>query len=151
MKLSKNFSLAELITSETAVRHDLDNSPSLTVIDNLQKLVDNVLQPLRDKVGPVKVNSGYRSPAVNTAVGGSPTSDHCKGFAADIEVAGMSTQELARFINGLFPFTQLIMEFYQEGKPTSGWVHISYDPSDLKSECLRAVKQAGKTVYLKGL
>ena len=83
MKLSTNFSLQELTKSDTAIRHDIDNTPSLQVIDNLQDLVDNVLQPLREKFGPVVVTSGYRSPAVNTKIGGSTTSDHCHGYAAD--------------------------------------------------------------------
>ena len=86
MKLSANFSLNELTKSDTATRHDIDNTPTMQVIENLQDLVDNVLQPLREKFGPIVVTSGYRSPAVNTKIGGSTTSDHCHGYAADFEV-----------------------------------------------------------------
>lgn len=151
MKLSKNFSLHELTKSETAVRRGIDNTPSLTVIDNLQALVDNVLQPVRDKLGPVVITSGYRSPQLNTAIGGSPTSDHCLGMAADCEVLGMDNKQFARWVEENLKFTQLILEFYTEGLPDSGWVHISYDPKDLKCQVLTAKKVNGKTVYSKGI
>ena len=150
MKLSKNFSLHELTKSEAAERRGINNTPSLTVIDNLQALVDNVLQPLRDKLGPVVITSGYRSPAVNVAVGGSPTSDHCLGMAADIEVLGKDNKETAQWILENLKFTQLILEFYTDGLPDSGWVHVSYDPKYLKCQVLRANKVNGKTIYQKG-
>ncbi len=151
MQLSTNFSLDELTRSDEATRLCIDNTPSLRVIDSLQALVDNVLQPMRDRLGAVSVSSGYRSPALNKAIGGSATSDHCFGYAADIQINGLDNRELAGWIKGGSSFTQLILEFYEDGKPSSGWVHISYNPADLKNECLRAVKQAGKTVYIKGL
>jgi hypothetical protein len=151
MKLSKNFSVAELSKSETATRLGLDNTPSLMVIDNLQALVDNVLQPVRDKFGPVVVTSGYRSPAVNKTIGGSPTSDHCKGQAADFEVMGMPNKELATWIKDNLEFTQLILEFPSKSDPNAGWVHCSYDKANLKKQVLTAVKVGGKTVYQNGL
>jgi hypothetical protein len=151
MQLSKNFTLAELCKSEVAIRRNIDNTPSEKVKNNLQVLVDNVLQPLRDKFGPVTITSGYRSPAVNTAVGGSPVSDHCLGMAADIEIVGVDNKKLAEHIRDNFKFTQLILEFYTEGDPDSGWVHVSYDKDDLKCNVLRAVKENGKTVYHKGI
>lgn len=152
MKLSANFSLNELTQSETALRKGLDNTPSDDIVANLQKLVDNVLQPVREFYGKgVKVNSGYRSPEVNASVGGSKTSDHCKGQAADIEIPGVPNAELAQWIVDNLKFTQVILEFYSKGIPDSGWVHVSYDPSNLKCEVLTAAKQDGKTVYLKGL
>lgn len=150
MKLSYNFTLAELTKSEVAIRRAIDNTPSLAIIDNLQALVDNILQPVRNALGPVIVTSGYRSPAVNVAVGGSPTSDHCLGMAADIEIVNLDNKVLAQYVRDNFKFTQLILEFYQDGQPNSGWVHVSYDPKDLKCEVLRAVKKDGKTVYTKG-
>lgn len=150
MKLSYNFTLAELTKSEVAIRRAIDNTPTLAIIDNLQALVDNILQPIRNALGPVIVTSGYRSPAVNVAVGGSPTSDHCLGMAADIEIVGLDNKVLAQYVRNNFKFTQLILEFYQDGIPSSGWVHVSYDPKDLKCEVLRAVKKDGKTVYTKG-
>lgn len=151
MQLSKNFTLAELCKSEVAIRRNIDNTPSEKVKNNLQILVNNVLQPLRDKFGPVTITSGYRSPAVNTAVGGSPVSDHCLGMAADIEIVGVDNKKLAEHIRDNFKFTQLILEFYTEGDPDSGWVHVSYDKDDLKCNVLRAVKENGKTVYHKGI
>lgn len=151
MNLSKNFTLDELCKSEIAIRRSIDNTPTETVISNLQALVLNVLQPIRNSLGPITINSGYRSPAVNVAVGGSPTSDHCLGMAADIEISGYDNKTLAKFIEQNFKFTQLILEFYEDGQPASGWVHVSFDPNDLKCQTLRAVKQNGKTVYLKGI
>lgn len=151
-QLSKNFTLAEFTKSETALRKGLDNTPTLQVIENLQKLVDNVIQPIRDHYGKsVKINSGYRAPEVNASVGGSKTSDHCKGQAADIEITGVANGDLAEYIVNNYKFTQVILEFYTQGIPDSGWVHVSYDPANLKCEALTAVKQDGKTVYLKGL
>lgn len=151
MNLSKNFTLDELCKSEIAIRRSIDNIPTETVISNLQALVLNVLQPIRNSLGPITINSGYRSPAVNVAVGGSPTSDHCLGMAADIEISGYDNKTLAKFIEQNFKFTQVILEFYEDGQPASGWVHVSFDSSDLKCQTLRAVKQNGKTVYLKGI
>jgi hypothetical protein len=151
MKLSKNFSVAELSKSEAAARQGLDNTPSMAVIDNLQALVDNILQPVRDKFGPVVVTSGYRSPAVNRAIGGSATSDHTKGQAADFEVLGMANKALAEWIKDNLKFTQLILEFPTKTDPNAGWVHCSYDKDDLKCQVLTAVRVNGKTVYRKGL
>jgi zinc D-Ala-D-Ala carboxypeptidase len=152
MNLSHNFTLQELIKSHEAVRKGLDNAPSPEIISNLQELSNMVLQPVRDHFGKsVTVNSGYRSPEVNTAVGGSKTSDHCKGQAADIEIVGVPNAELAEWIRDNLVFTQVILEFYTQGVPDSGWVHVSYDPANLKKQSLTAVKQNGKTVYLQGL
>lgn len=152
MNLTENFTLSEMTKSETALRHDMDNSPDQTVISNLQVLAVHVLQPVRDHYGKgVKVNSGFRHPEVNAKVGGSKTSDHCKGMAADIEIPGVPNAELAEWIRSNLPFTQVILEFYTQGVPDSGWVHVSYDPANLKKQALTAVKQDGKTVYLQGL
>ena len=152
MNLTKNFSLNELTQSETALRKGIDNAPTQDVINNLQKLAVNVLQPVRDHYGKgVKVTSGYRSPALNAEVGGSKVSHHCKGMAADIEIPGFPNSDLAQHIVDTYKFTQVILEFYTPGVLDSGWVHVSYDEKDLKCEVLTAVKKDGKTVYLKGL
>lgn len=151
MQLSKNFSLQELTKSQQGTRLGIDNTPSDAVINNLQVLVNNILQPLRDMLGkPISISSGYRSFELNTAIGGSRTSEHCFGYAADIEVPGMDNKELFNLIKKNFKFTQLILEFYQEGIPDSGWVHVSYNPTNLKNQSLLAVKQNNKTVYLPG-
>lgn len=152
MQLSENFSLHEMIKSETALRLNLDNTPPENVITNLQILCANVLQPIRNHFQTgVKVNSGYRSPEVNVAVGGSPTSDHCMGMAADIEIPGLANYELAVWIKENLYFKQLILEFYTLGIPDSGWVHVSYDPENLRGQVMTAAKRNGKTVYLNEL
>ncbi len=152
MNLSANFTLNELTKSETALRHGLNNEPTSEVTENLKVLCEKVLQPIRDHYGKsVKVSSGYRAPEVNAAVGGSKTSDHCMGQAADIEIAGVPNHELAEWIQNNLAFTQVILEFYTRGIPDSGWVHVSYVPNNLKKQSLTAVKENGKTVYLQGL
>ena len=152
MNLTANFSLAEMVKSETALRHDMDNTPGEAEIENLKTLAEKVLQPVRDHYGKgVKVNSGYRHPEVNAKVGGSKTSDHCKGQAADIEIPGVANADLAKWITENLSFTQVILEFYTPGIPDSGWVHVSYNPADLKKQVLTATKKDGKTVYLQGL
>ena len=151
-QLTTNFSLHELTKSETALRLDLDNTPDEQATENLRLLCEKVLQPVRDHYGKgVKVNSAYRSPESNAAVGGSKTSDHCKGMAADIEIPGVANADLAQWIMDNLEYTQLILEFYTPGIPDSGWVHVSYDPSNLKMQELTATKVAGKTQYLQGL
>lgn len=152
MQLTKNFSLVEMVKSETALRNGLDNTPTPEVIGNLRILCEKVLQPLRTAYDRgVKVNSGYRSPDVNAAVGGSRTSDHTRGQAADIEIPGVSNYDLARYIEQNLPYTQLILEFYTPGIPDSGWVHVSYNPADLKRQSLTAMRENGKIVYKPGL
>ena len=152
MQLTNNFSLAEMVKSETALRHDMDNTPGEAEIENLKRLAEKVLQPVRDHYGKgVKVNSGFRHPEVNAKVGGSKTSDHCKGQAADIEIPGIANADLAEWITKNLDFTQVILEFYTPGVPDSGWVHVSYNPADLKKQVLTAMKKDGKTVYVPGL
>ena len=152
MNLTQNFSLAEMTKSETALRLDLPNDPEPDHLENMKALAENVLQPVRNYFGMgVKVNSAYRHPDVNKAVGGSTTSDHCKGMAADIEIPGIPNAELAEWIQDNIEFRQLILEFYTPGVPDSGWVHVSYNSSDNKKQVLTAMKENGKTVYKPGL
>ena len=152
MKLTANFSLEELTKSETALRFDLDNEPNDEQLANLVALCECILQPVRDHFGKgVKVNSGLRTPEVNAKVGGSKTSDHCRGQAADVEIPGVANADLAQWIVDNLEFRQVILEFYTPGIPDSGWVHVSYNPADNKKQVLTATKQNGKTVYLNGL
>ena len=132
MKLSENFSLQELIKSQTALRKGINNKPaSPDIVVNLQTLCEKVLQPVRDHFGkPVTVNSGYRCPKLNKAIGSSSKSQHTKGLAADIEIPGVSNKELAEYIESNLPFDQLILEFYNGVDPNSGWVHVSYVDDD---------------------
>jgi zinc D-Ala-D-Ala carboxypeptidase len=152
MNLSKNFTLRELTKSETAARHGLGNTPPPDAVANLKVLAEKVLQPIRDHFGrPVTVNSGYRSPEVNTQVGGSRTSDHCFGRAADIEISGVPNYELAKWISDNLKYKQLILEFYTPGVPDSGWVHVSYDENNLKKQDLTATSKGRKVLYTPGL
>ena len=151
MKLSRNFSLHELTKSETAIRKGIDNTPDDVTISNLTTLCNMVLQKVRDCHGSVIITSAYRSSELNKAIGGSTTSDHCKGCAADFEVPGLDNKELARWIIDNLTFKQLILEFYEEGNPNSGWVHCSFEEGENNNQVLRAVKDGKKTVHLKGL
>jgi zinc D-Ala-D-Ala carboxypeptidase len=152
MNLTANFTLSEMVKSETALRHDMDNTPGEAEIASLRLLCEKILQPVREHYGKgVKVNSGFRHPEVNAKVGGSKTSDHCKGQAADIEIPSVANADLAAHIVDTYKFTQVILEFYTPGVPDSGWVHVSYDPANLKNQVLTATKKDGKTVYLPGL
>ncbi len=132
MKLTDNFSLQELLKSQTALRKGIDNKPAdPSVITNLQVLCEKVLQPVRDHFArPVVINSGYRCPKLNKAIGSSSKSQHTKGEAADIEIPGLSNKELAEYIEDNLPFDQLILEFYNGVDPNSGWVHVSYVGDD---------------------
>ena len=152
MNLTANFSLHELTKSETALRLNLDNTPGPVETEYLKLLAENVLQPIRDHFQKgVKVNSGFRSSETNQAPGGSSKSDHVKGQAADIEIPGVANADLAQWIMDNLDYTQLILEFYTPGIPDSGWVHVSYDPENLKKQELTAMKVAGKTQYVPGL
>jgi zinc D-Ala-D-Ala carboxypeptidase len=152
MKLTANFSLQEMTKSETALRFGLDNTPNDSELENLVALCECVLQPVRDHFAKgVKGNSGFRDVEVNAKVGGSKTSDHTRGMAADIEIPGVANAELAQWIVDNVSFRQVILEFYTPGIPDSGWVHVSYNAGDNKKQVLTATKQSGKTVYLQGL
>lgn len=146
--LSDHFSLAEMTASDTATRQGVANTPGPHEIDNLRRLCVRVLEPLRAALGqPIKVTSGYRSSLINTLVGGSRSSDHCAGRAADIKVEGTSPLTLAKAIQSLdLPVQQVIHEF-------GAWVHVSIPPAgDVpRREYLTAVKNNGKTQYLLGL
>jgi hypothetical protein len=129
-KLSEHFSLGELIRSAMAERKHIDNTPPDEIAENLKYLCQQVLEPIRQHYGkPFRPNSCYRSPELNTAIGGSANSQHCKGEAVDIEVPGVSNYDLARWVEQNLEFDQLILECYCPGEPTSGWVHVSLKSS----------------------
>ena len=126
MKLSDNFTLFEMIKSETASRKKIDNTPPEELIIKLEFLCREILEPIRAMAGkPIRPNSVYRSHALNKAVGGSTRSQHCKAEAVDVEVPGISNYDLAAWVQHQLVFDQLILECYKPGIPTSGWVHIS--------------------------
>lgn len=133
----KYFTIDELSASTEARKMGLDNTPTSEVIANLTELVEHVLDPLRDKYGrPIMVSSGYRCPRLNKAVGGSATSQHVKGEAADIYVTRPKEMaELFALIYYTLPFDQLIWERGTDDAPA--WIHVSYREGDNRRECLR--------------
>ena len=153
MQLSTNFSLLELTKSQTAERKDIDNTPSAEHQDNLKSLCTHVLQPIRDHFSQVvTVSSGYRSAELCLAIGSKTTSQHAKGEAADFEIFGVSNKELADYINEHLDYDQLILEYWKESDPNSGWVHCSYvTPNDFgqnRNQYLKAYKdENNKTRY----
>ena len=152
MQLSKHFNLKEFTKSETAIRKRIDNTPNLEHTNNLKIVCEKILEPVRKHFGkPVRINSGYRGPALNTAVGGSAKSQHCNGEAVDFEIDGLANPELAKWVAENCDFDQIILEFYdpKEG-PNSGWVHASYSKGKNRKQKLTAVTVSGKTVYKPG-
>ena len=150
MKLSANFQLSELVKSQTAERKGIPNNPSPAHIDNLKALCVNVLQPIRSHFeSPVLISSGYRSPELCIAIGSKITSQHATGNAADLEVSGVDNKILATWIKENLEYDQLILEFYRDGEPDSGWVHVSWNSDNNRSMSLRASRdeELGKTVY----
>ena len=151
VRLSENFSLQEYTKSQTATRQGLDNTPNEDHMASAKLLFENVVQKVRDHFGVTVINSGYRGPALNTAVGGSSNSQHCKGEAVDIECPGTGNYDVAKWIEDNLDFDQLILEFYTPGIPDSGWVHVSYKSEGNRKQSLTAMKEDGKTVYKPGL
>jgi hypothetical protein len=149
MKLSPNFTLDELVKSQTAARRGIPNLPNTDEIEALEKLCKYILQPVRDVHGPFMVSSGFRSPELCAAIGSKPTSQHCctdgKHAAADFEVPMVDNYDLAVWIEQNLPFDQLILECYEGGN--SGWVHCSYADKGRK-ETLTYSKAKG---YRQGL
>ena len=148
MKLSENFELHELIKSQIAERKGISNNPSTDQINNLKHLCLNVLQPIRSHFdSPVVISSGYRSPELCVAIGSKPTSQHSEGKAADIEIMNIDNKELAMWSKDNIEFDQLILEFYKEGDPNSGWIHVSYNGDKNRKEFLIATREEEKIVY----
>jgi hypothetical protein len=141
MNLSKNFTLEELTVTNTG----LTNVPTQTEINNLTQLVNNVLQPLRDLLGkPIQVNSGFRSLAVNTAIGGAPKSQHCNGEAADIN--SLDNANMFHLIRNQLTFDQLIWEGGNDTQPE--WVHVSYKAKNNRKQVLKMKIVRGSKTYV---
>ena len=153
MRLSANFTLAEFTKSQTATRKGLDNTPGEEHLANAKELFANVVQKVRDNFGVTVINSGYRGPALNEAVGGSSNSQHCKGEAVDIECPGTANETVAQWIADNLEFDQLILECAEKGIPDAGWVHVSYVSEGNRKQVLTALRDPAtrKTVYLAGL
>ena len=148
MRLSKNFTLKELIKSDTAVRKGINNNPNEDHINNLERLATNILQPVRDHFAKVvSVSSGYRSGELCIEIGSSLNSQHADGCAADFEIFGVSNKEVADWIVDNLNFDQCILEFHKPEEPNSGWVHCSYSRNDNRQQCLIAYREDGKVKY----
>jgi zinc D-Ala-D-Ala carboxypeptidase len=146
MRLSKNFVLSEITRSNTAKRLGIDNEPTKKDLENLQRIVTNLLQPLRNHLGPIRISSGYRSKELNRAIGGSNKSQHSKGEAVDIQFwkeGQMCNKEVYDWIiDNAVEFDQMINEF------DFAWIHISLKKSNNRREVLEAYKDKdGDTKY----
>ena len=141
--------MEELTKSQTATRKGIDNTPSPTHQANLQLLCTSILQPIRDHFSQVvTVSSGYRSQELCLAIGSKTTSQHAKGEAADFEIFGVSNKELADYIHEHLEYDQLILEYWKESDPNSGWVHCSYSEGNNRNQYLKAYKdENNKTCY----
>ena len=146
MKLSKNFSRAEIEHSNTAKRLGISNEMSDKHLENMQRVIDNLIQPMRDAIGPIRISSGYRSPKLNKAIGGSSRSQHSKGEALDLqfwEKGKMNNKVIYDWVleSGV-EFDQMINEF------DCSWIHISLKSRENRGQVLEAYKdEKGKTAY----
>ena len=147
--ISEHISHKESVYSRTATRLNIDNNPNDRQLLNMETIADEVFEPLRMWVGgPIKINSFFRSPELNTAIGGSTKSQHCRGQAIDIDdTFGRATNaEMYEFIKEHLDFDQLIWEFGTDDNPN--WVHVSYvSAQENRKRCLKAYKENNKTNY----
>jgi hypothetical protein len=150
MQLSEHFELAEFIRSSTAKRASISNMPTNAHLENIKLLCEKVLEPIRVHFArPIILSSGYRSSALNRAVGGSSSSQHCSGEAADIDMDGtnVTNAQIFNYIKDNLEFDQLIWEFGTDTNPD--WVHVSYESNGRqRKQILRAVKKNGSTSYI---
>jgi hypothetical protein len=140
--------MLEVSKSNTATRLGIDNTPKLSHLTNMKLLCENVFEPLREWAGvPIRISSGYRSEALNKAIGGSPTSQHCFGMALDLDNDGstVTNKMIFDYIRENLDFDQLLWEFGTENNPD--WVHVSYSKGNNRKQVLEAYKEGGKTKY----
>lgn len=143
----REVSLKELLFSETATRLGIDNTPTDQVLINLQTLIYEVITPIINQFGDIKITSGYRSPELCKAIGSSTTSQHTLGQAVDCEVIGVPNKELADWVVSHLNYDQCILEFWKPEEANSGWVHVSYNKAGNRKMYLRAYKANGRTMY----
>ena len=144
--MGREVSLKELLFSETATRLGIDNTPTDQILINLQTLIYEVINPIVNHFGDIKITSGYRSPELCLKIGSSIRSQHCLGMACDFEVLGVSNQEVSLWIVQNLEFDQCILEYWSPENPNSGWIHVSFCKTNRKMY-LRAYKANGRTVY----
>lgn len=145
--MDRQVSLKELLFSETATRLGIDNTPTDQVLINLQTLIYEVITPIINQFGDIKITSGYRSPELCKAIGSSVTSQHTLGQAVDCEVIGVPNKELADWVVNHLNYDQCILEFWKPEEANSGWVHVSYNKAGNRKMYLRAYKANGRTMY----
>ena len=147
--ISKHISYKEGVYSITATRRGINNDPNDEQLSNMELLAEKVFEPLREWVdGPIKINSFFRCPELNKAIGGSSKSQHCHGQAIDIDdtYGKVANSEMYHYIKENLDFDQIIWEFGDDDNPN--WVHISYVSADKnRNRCLKAYKEEGKTKY----
>lgn len=146
MKLTENLTLQEATKSNTATRLGIDNTPNQATIETMIETAQKIFQPLRDKLGAIRVSSFYRSPELNRAIGGSKTSQHCTGEAIDMQGVNVSNAELFEEACKLEDFDQIIWEFGTLTEPD--WVHVSYSKTQNRKQILRATKIGKRTAYV---
>lgn len=147
MQLTEHFTLAEMTISQTAARKGIRNVPGDREVRALRTLCERVLEPVRARFrSPVVISSGYRSPRLNVAIGGSASSQHCFGEAADFTVPGISNLAVSQWMEQHLVYDQVIYEFGE-----SGWIHCSYREDRLRNMELSAVRRSGRVQYLQGL
>ena len=151
MKLTANITLDELTKSQIAERKGINNNPNPQQIENLKALAVNILQPVRSHFDkPLIISSGFRTAQLCTEIGRKITSQHVadeSAAAADFEIPGVDNRELALWIKSELEFDQLILEFYRDNEPTSGWIHCSYSTNANRNQSLRAMREEGKVIY----
>ena len=151
MKLTANITLDELTKSQIAERKGINNNPNPAQIENLKALAINILQPVRSHYNkPLIISSGFRCAQLCTEIGSKITSQHTAfdgAAAADFEIPGVDNRELALWIKNELEFDQLILEFYRDNEPTSGWIHCSYSTEANRNQALRAFREEGKVKY----
>ena len=151
MKLTANITLDEMTKSDIAERKGINNNPSPRQIENLKALAVNILQPVRSEFDkPLIIRSGFRCAELNIEIGSSINSQHCadnNSAAADFEIPGVDNKELAQWIRDNLIWDQIILEFYKEGEPSSGWVHCSYSSDLNRKQSLIAYREDGKVKY----
>jgi len=147
--ISQHISDKEGVYSRTAIRLDIDNTPNEEQLNNMKVLAEEVFEPIRMYAnGPIKINSFFRSPKLNKAIGGSGKSQHCHGQAMDLDdtYGHLTNAEMFEFIREHLDFDQIIWEFGDEHNPD--WVHVSYvSPKENRRRCLKAYKENNKTKY----
>lgn len=147
-QISPSFTLEEFYHSDTALRLGINNTPGENDVENIKKLVHEVLQPLRDYFSlPVVIRSGYRSVPLNHAVGGEVKSQHLRGQAADITINGIGNDVIWQYIVDNIPFDQVILEHAPAHNTQLGWIHVSYSDV-LRKDAISCTKTG---VYLEGL